>query len=263
LSVPSRQMEAGRLIGLILVQNELLMPRQVSRSIELSLRRRIDSGEWRHSLRLPNERDLAVEYGVARNTIRSAIEELVAEGALSRQVGRGTFLIEKSEIDPTEWISKLAGVSPIDMMAVRMIFEPRAAELAAARASAGELDAIAAAHSAAVNATEMESFESWDAELHQRIFIATRNDLLNMLHELLRLIRNQELWLDIKRRSFSLERRAHYCAEHAAIVSALLRRDASQAGHAMLSHLRTVEANLTSPTPPAVSMEGLVTAPGA
>lgn len=222
------------------------MPKQVSRDVELSLRRRIEAGEWRRTRRLPNERELAVEYGVARNTVRAAINKIVAEGALTREVGRGTFLVESNRLDASHLISRLVGASPMDMMAVRMIFEPRAAGLAAARASAGELDAIAAAHSAAVNAQDMELFERWDAELHQRIFAATRNDLLNTLHELLRLIRNQDLWIDIKRRSFSPERRARYCEEHGSIVAALLRRDAARAADAMLAHLQTVETNLTT-----------------
>ena len=222
------------------------MSKQTARNVEVSLRRRINEGEWRHTMRLPNERDLAAEYGVARNTIRAAIDKIVADGALTREVGRGTFLKERNAVDVAHLIGRLVGASPIDMMAVRMIFEPRAAALAAARASAAELEAIAIAHSSAVMAREIEMFEYWDAELHQRIFAATRNELLNTLHELLRLIRNQDLWMDIKRRSFSADRRTHYCDEHAAIVSALLRRDAVAAGDAMRVHLQTVEANLTS-----------------
>lgn len=93
----------------------------------------------------------------------------------------------------------------------------------------------------------METFERRDAELHQRVFVATRNELLNHLHEQLRLIRNQALWIDIKRRSFSPERRLRYCEEHAAVVGALLWRDADQASRAMLAHLQTVERDLTTP----------------
>jgi DNA-binding GntR family transcriptional regulator len=74
-------------------------------------------------------------------------------------------------------IQKLSGVSPIDMMAVRRIIEPRAAALAATNASAGALKEIAAVHSASVAAREMEAFERCDTELHQKIFAATRNDL--------------------------------------------------------------------------------------
>lgn len=222
------------------------MPKLAARDVEASLRRRIESGEWRPTGRLPDERKLAAEYGVARNTVRAAIQSIVAEGGLSRHVGRGTFLVGDSEGDATLLLGRLVGASPMDMMAVRMILEPRAAALAATGASAGELEAIAAAHSAAVRAEAMEPFERCDAELHQRIFAATRNDLLGTLHELLRVIRNQDLWIDIKRRSFSPERRRLYCAEHEAIVAALMRRDAASAAQAMLAHLRSVDANLNN-----------------
>lgn len=41
---------------------------------------------------VPSERDLAAETGVSRMTARKAIEQLVAEGRLTREVGRGTFV---------------------------------------------------------------------------------------------------------------------------------------------------------------------------
>lgn len=220
------------------------MPKLVAAEIERSLRLRIDSGEWSAQRRLPNERELAAEYNVARNTVRSAIDKIAADGAVTREVGRGTFLRHDSRIDFVDVIQKLTGVSPIDMMAVRQILEPRATALAATNASASDLHEIAAAHAAAVEALETETFEHWDAELHQRIFVGSRNELLNHLHEVLRLIRNQDLWRDIKRRSFSPARRRVYCGEHKAIVDALMRRDVEAASTAMRVHLDTVSRNL-------------------
>ena len=41
---------------------------------------------------MPPERLLSVELGVARMTLRRAMDDLVAEGYLSRQQGRGTFV---------------------------------------------------------------------------------------------------------------------------------------------------------------------------
>jgi DNA-binding FadR family transcriptional regulator len=220
------------------------MPKLIASEIERSLRLRIESGEWNSTRQLPNERELAAEYNVARNTVRSAIEKIAADGSVTREVGRGTFLRQDGAIDFMNVMHKLVGVSPIDMMAVRQIFEPRAAALAATNASAGDLNEIAAAHTASTEGEDMETFEHWDAELHQRIFAGSRNELLNHLHEILRLIRTQDLWRDIKRRSFNLERRRIYCDEHKAIVDALMRRDAETASIAMRTHLDTVSRNL-------------------
>ena len=220
------------------------MPKLVAAEVERSLRRRIESGEWAGARRLPNERELAASYHVARNTIRSAIDRIAADGAVTREVGRGTFLRRRDRVDFTAVVQNLMGVSPIDMMAVRQIFEPRAAALAATNASVGDLDAIAAALAASLEAVDMEAFEQGDAELHQRIFAGTRNELLERLHEILKLIRSQDLWRDIKRRSFSPERRRVYGEEHRAIVAALLRRDSEAAAAAMRAHLDTVGRNL-------------------
>ena len=223
-----------------------MMPKLVAAEVEQSLRQRIESGEWSDTRRLPNERELASEYNVARNTVRSAIDKIAADGSVTREVGRGTFLRPDASLDFLNVIQKLTGVSPFDMMAVRQIFEPRAAALAATNASVSEIHEVAIAHAAAVEAVDIETFEHWDAELHQRIFSASRNELLNHLHEILRLIRNQDLWRDIKRRSFSPHRRQVYCNEHKAVVDALMRRDAEAAASAMRAHLDTVSRNLFS-----------------
>ena len=41
---------------------------------------------------MPPERDLADEFGVARNTVRRAVGFLEDDGTVVRHVGRGTFL---------------------------------------------------------------------------------------------------------------------------------------------------------------------------
>ncbi len=47
---------------------------------------------------IPSERDLAKQYGVARMTVRQAVESLVAEGRLFKVGGKGTF-VAKAKVD--------------------------------------------------------------------------------------------------------------------------------------------------------------------
>ncbi|MGH3254195.1 MAG: FadR/GntR family transcriptional regulator [Streptosporangiaceae bacterium] len=49
-------------------------------------------GSAGHGTRLPTERQLATDLGVSRAAIRHAMAMLQAEGHVSREVGRGTFL---------------------------------------------------------------------------------------------------------------------------------------------------------------------------
>jgi len=219
------------------------MARVGAEEIKHSLLSRIAQGEWSDGRRLPAERDLAAEYGAARNTVRKALEQIGAEGRVTRAVGQGTFLAGESA-EFGEIMKTVTGVSPTDLMAVRAMVEPQAAAIAATRASAADLEQIAEAHRAACAETETAQFEHWDAVFHQRIFAAARNDLLLSLHDILRVVRNRNPWIELKRKTFSEGRRLDYCGQHARILTALVQRDAEGAAHGMRDHMEAIETNL-------------------
>lgn len=208
------------------------------------LRRRMEAGEWSAGKRFPAERDFATQYSVARNTVRRAFDQLESDGLLIRHVGRGTYVRQKTAGGLTGSVQRMEGTSPADLMEVRLLMEPAAAAFAATNASYPALAAIAEAHERAVASTEMPEFELWDAEFHHRIISCTRNDLLREFHEVLRVLRNQPKWFEMKARSFGEDRRLHYCAEHAKILEALNARHPEGASAAMRAHLLTVQRNL-------------------
>ena len=55
---------------------------------------RIRSGQWKPGQLIPNEFEIAAEFGVSQGTARKAISELAAEGLVLRRQGRGTFVVE-------------------------------------------------------------------------------------------------------------------------------------------------------------------------
>jgi DNA-binding FadR family transcriptional regulator len=220
------------------------MPRLIADDIARNLRQRIDAGEWSDGRPVPPERDLASEFGVARNTVRRAMNMLREDGAISRHVGRGTFVNNLPNPAMAEIVAGMGGASPADMMELRLLLEPLASSNAAIHASSVQLTGIEEAHREASNAMEILQFEQWDSALHHRIFACSRNDLLRGIYDLLHVLRNQSPWFDMKKRSFSEERRQTYCRQHGAIVEAILRRDPEAARAATLAHLKTVEANM-------------------
>ncbi|MGL4230600.1 MAG: GntR family transcriptional regulator [Casimicrobium sp.] len=60
------------------------------------IRRNVDGG------RLPAERQLAERFGVARETLRKALQELADEGALSRKQGSGTYVADAPWVKPLQ-----------------------------------------------------------------------------------------------------------------------------------------------------------------
>ena len=61
-------------------------------ALHLALRERIDSGGWPPGARLPREIELAAEFGVARKTMRKALDMLETDGLIDRRRGSGTFV---------------------------------------------------------------------------------------------------------------------------------------------------------------------------
>lgn len=55
------------------------------------LRDEIAAGAYRGGVRLPTESELVAQHGLSRQTVRRAFQDLVAEGAVYRVPGRGTY----------------------------------------------------------------------------------------------------------------------------------------------------------------------------
>jgi DNA-binding transcriptional regulator YhcF (GntR family) len=65
--------------------------------IYTALRDQIVQGELMPGFRLPSHAQLAVDFGVAPLTVRHALSQLEAEGLVSREHGRGTFVTARDQ----------------------------------------------------------------------------------------------------------------------------------------------------------------------
>lgn len=75
------------------------------------------SGLWQPGQAIPSEQTLVQQFGIARMTVRQAVDGLIREGLLRRERGRGTFVAHK----PVEReLSRMRGFSE-DMRARGMV----------------------------------------------------------------------------------------------------------------------------------------------
>ena len=217
-----------------------------------------------HGTRLPTERQLALDLGVPRSAIRHAMAVLQAEGRVSREVGRGTFLRapgpepapgDGDGRDPAppspagadavaEVDASPADYSPADVMTVRRLFEPTAMSLVVAWATARDFAELDRCLRGGERAADHDEFEVWDAALHRSIIAATRSPLLIRLYAEVERARHGRMWGDLKRRNASAARRDEYRRDHEEIVTALRLRDADRATAAMRNHLARVSRHL-------------------
>lgn len=62
--------------------------------IKQQILQRVADSEWDSNELLPSEWDLAEQFSVSQGTVRKALTDLVNDGVLYRQQGRGTFVAE-------------------------------------------------------------------------------------------------------------------------------------------------------------------------
>ncbi len=156
----------------------------VMRKIETSL---LD-GSWPAGARLPAERVLAEQYGVARNTVREAIQRLAARGLLQSRRGAGVFVTDQLRAGIASPWGQLVADHPAlrdDILEFRRVLEGATAYFAALRADANDRRRIRALlreleHARAVDDKAAEA--GADARLHDAIALASHNTMFLHLH---------------------------------------------------------------------------------
>jgi DNA-binding FadR family transcriptional regulator len=210
----------------------------------LLLQEAIDSGRWKPGERIPTERALSARYGVARNTLRRALQQLEDAGRIVRHVGRGTFVEQAKRAQRDDLARRIENASPNEIMEVRLMIEPQAAECAAARANGAELESMAECLKKSEAAPTVAEFEMWDGLFHQTIVAACRNHLLSDIYDAINAVRRKADWAALKERVVTPARRDITQRQHRSILGALRARDAQRAGLEMKSHLIDVRHSL-------------------
>lgn len=154
--------------------------------------RRIVGGDYGAEGILPTEGNLATELGVSRNALREAIKVLISKGMIEVRPKTGTrirALADWNLLDPDilGWHaeSDLGQTRAFELVEFRLVVEPKAAYLAALRATDGEIEVIDANCAALeVCVGFPERVPERDIAFHRSIHSAAHNALLNHLGSL-------------------------------------------------------------------------------
>jgi len=105
------------------------------------LRRDISKGDLRRHDRLASERSLADDYGVARNTVREALNRLEEEGYVETRPGSGTYVtFEPNETDARA----IENANPLELIDARFALEPHICRLCVLHGKRTDFDALEA-----------------------------------------------------------------------------------------------------------------------
>ena len=219
----------------------------VAREIE----NRMLDGRLKPGDRLPSERDLSVQLGVSRPSLREAIQKLAARGLLESRQGGCTFVTDRLDSsfgNPWEEILRDHPGVHEDMLEFRHMLEARAAECAATRATASDRERVRqclAALEDSFGGQDLDLQVDSDLAFHQAIAEASHNVIVGHLTaSLLRLMRD-----NLRRNLSELMQvpaaKEQLLDQHRAVWRAIEQGDAGQALDAAANHIGFVRQNLT------------------
>jgi GntR family transcriptional repressor for pyruvate dehydrogenase complex len=156
--------------------------RTISSEIRAQLLEAIRTGELQPGSPVPAERQLCELFGVARTSVREAIQGLTASGYLERRGNRPVVAERLPEIRLTGGSATLDDRKALvrQLFEVRRTIEPAMSELAARRATPAERADIAAV--AERQSATLDEFRTLDRAFHTAISRACGNPLLQEVY---------------------------------------------------------------------------------
>jgi len=206
------------------------------------LRGRIHRGELSPGDRLPAERELAAQLSVGRVTLRGALAKLQSEGYLeARRGAAGGHFVTRLDEPYRRWLLSMKDnlTDLDDLIEFRLAVERRAAELAAQRADATDLERMAAAIELLDKAETAEEFRMADSEFHAALAEASGSPRLILAVDQAR----GELFspTDQPRYETHIDTSRE---QHLAIFDAVKAADSVGAADAVEAHLQTTRVEL-------------------
>jgi GntR family transcriptional repressor for pyruvate dehydrogenase complex len=196
-------------------------------------------GRLRPGDRLPAERELAVQIGVSRPSVRAGLHALAAMGVVRSKHGSGTYIPSGPPSlgsEPLGFLAALHGFTRDEMYEARRILEVEAAGLAAARATHEHLATLADEVAGMfANRDNPQLFLVHDINFHRGVADAAKNPIVGALVGMISAVYYERRKETAQRASDSDLRDA--AEAHRLIYQAIRARDGAAARLAMNDHL--------------------------
>lgn len=209
--------------------------RNLTHGLLHSLGRAIVTGKYDQGA-FPTEAEIALQFGVSRSVTRESVKMLTAKGLLSARPRQGTVVEPTArwnlfDADVLLWLLERA--PSLDLLRhfneLRIAIEPEAAALAAASASAREIEAISAGLER-MQAAERGEEDPLDADIafHVAVLQASQNPFYAQFRDVVATALRTSIRFTnrVKGRTANVE-------DHRAVRDAIAKHDANKARKAM------------------------------
>jgi GntR family transcriptional repressor for pyruvate dehydrogenase complex len=208
----------------------------VTHLLILRFQQLLSDGVLSPGTKLPSERELAANFGVARSSLRQALKVLEIMGVITQKVGDGSYLNKDASsvlAVPMEFLFLLDDTSLQELTEMRLMMEPALAAKAAERANTQHIallkqSIVDLGHSKHDRVKLVAS----DILFHRAIFQASGNRLAGRLfHTIHRAMLNMIM---VTSQLVDLEHTLHF---HQPILEAIEQRNSELAARLMTDHL--------------------------
>lgn len=216
----------------------------VSSEVRQRIADAIESGKFAPGEPLPAERILCQEFGVARTSVREAIQGLVIAGYVER---RGNRSVVAERLPDVNFTGDDRKALVRQLFEVRQVIEPAIVEMATRRATDEQRADIA--EIAATTTRHLEEFRELDHQFHLTLARSCGNPLLHEVHTkaLASLFGSGDfsslLYAEVNRSEVN-ELISSSLAAHRAIAEAVVRGHTRKAVAAVVAHLDDVERRM-------------------
>jgi DNA-binding FadR family transcriptional regulator len=226
---------------------QAITPRRLYRQIADQLRTLIEEGEFPAGTRLPPERDLAVQLGVSRPSVREALIALEVEHRVEVRKGSGIYV---RDVDAGTVRQPATGEGPLETIRARQLIESELAAVAARTMKRAQVAGLRQAIRLMEDDVASGQLPTrGDRLFHTRIAEASENSVLLRIATELFDERHNPLFEQLGSHFEDARSWAAAIAEHRAIVEAIVGRSAEAARAAMAHHLASSHDRFTANWP--------------
>jgi len=203
----------------------------------------ITKGHIKPGERLPSERDLALDLGVSRQSVREAVFRAKAAGLIEVRQGGGTFVISSLRGNlkpPLSILLEEQAEKVFEFLEIRRLIEAWCAEKAAVAAKSLDLkrmQGILRRMERGMPTTER--WEKADLDFHSSLAAATHNVIA--MHVMEGLKESFHSYFRVKQFTTRTERKDELLQQHKGIFDSIKRKNPRDARQRVLEHLDYVE----------------------
>ncbi len=204
------------------------------------LKEKIIKKYWKEGDKIYSENEISSMLGVSRNSVREAIEKMVALEVLTKKRGGGTYV---NSLDQSLAFNNLVPMVSFDensyksVLSFRRGFETQNVELFIENSTDEDIVELEEVYKKMHEFKEREEFSFYDAEFHNVIARGTKNPIIIKISEVL-----NELLIHHQKDLNKILGSENGIKEHALIMASLKKRDKELSKLYMLRHIeRTIK----------------------